>query len=392
MLAYITRRLNINDGARNLFVFKTLLQYSTTTATASVSSAKPEKNHVLEEFLISSIGFSREEASFSSSRKKVTRVNPVKKDFSLIVNFFQDLGFTKTQIKALVLVEPRILFNNLDKTLRPKIRFLQDLGLSGSGLVKVLLGDKSLLRRGLNSQIKPQVEFLRNLLGSDDNVVLALRRCSYLLRDYAPGQMAGNILSLQKHGFSNDHITKLILSNPWSTLGLNPDKIELLLDKVENYLGIPRGTPMFFHGFAVMSSIKQSTIDMKWGILRSFGWSDVDIHNMMRNLPYLLRVSEAKMRKSLDLFMNELGYSPAYLASHPKLFCLSLEDRVKPRIEFVKILSEKKLKKRNASLYSVVCYPETRFIKDYLLRYKDEIPDIYESYITKHLKKKIEPF
>ncbi|CDP01164.1 unnamed protein product [Coffea canephora] len=149
---------------------------------------------------------------------------------------------------------------------------------------------------------------------------------------------------------------------------------------------------MFVHGFTVMSSIKQSTIDMKWGVLRSFGWSDADIHNLMRNLPYTLKVSEAKMRKSLDLFMNDLGYSPAYLASRPKIFSLSLEDRIKPRVEVMKILSEKKLKKRNASLYSVVSYSESRFIKVYLLRYKDEIPDVYESYITRHLKKKIGNF
>ncbi|XP_071923335.1 uncharacterized protein [Coffea arabica] len=390
MLAHVSRRLNINDGARNLFVFKTLLQCS--TATAAVSSAKPQKNHVLEEFLINSIGFSREEANSSSSLKKVTRLKPMKKDFSLIVNFFQDLGFSKTQIKSLLLVYPHLLFNDLDKTLRPKIRFLQDLGLSGSDLVKVLMGNKTLLGRGLDSHIKPQLEFLRNLFGNDDKVVLALKRCSYLLGYYAPRKMAGIILLLQKLGFSNDHITKLIIQNPRGALGLNPDKIELVFDKVENYLGIPRGTPMFVHGFRVMSSIKQSTIDMKWGVLRSFGWSDADIHNLMRNLPYTLKVSEAKMRKSLDLFMNDLGYSPAYLASRPKIFSLSLEDRIKPRVEVMKILSEKKLKKRNASLYSVVSYKESRFIKVYLLRYKDEIPDVYESYITRHLKKKIGNF
>ncbi|KAL3504666.1 hypothetical protein ACH5RR_034507 [Cinchona calisaya] len=135
-----------------------------------------------------------------------------------------------------------------------------------------------------------------------------------------------------------------------------------------------------------MSSIKQSTVDMKWGILRSFGWSDVDILNRFRNLPYTIKMSEAKMRKTLDFFMNELGYNPAYLASHPNLFTVSLEGRLKPRYEVMKILNENNLGKRKLSLYYVFCFPEPKFVKDYLLPYKDEIPYVYESCIKRHLQ------
>ncbi|KAL3514031.1 hypothetical protein ACH5RR_026748 [Cinchona calisaya] len=126
--------------------------------------------------------------------------------------------------------------------------------------------------------------------------------------------------SLEKLSFSADNLSKFVLRTPRGFLGLNPFKIEEISIKVENNLGIPRKTSMYLHGFTVMSTIRQSTFDTKWEILKSFGWSHADIGIMFRKLPYLLRVSEAKMRKLLDFLMKELGYSPGYLASRPKFF------------------------------------------------------------------------
>lgn len=375
MLAQLSRRLSINGGRASFF--KTLLQYSTSTAT---SAEPPQKNYFLEEYLINSIGFSKEEATSALMKHKVSRLKPIKKDLNLVVNFFQDLGLNKTQVKSIVFASPTLLFNDLDKTLKPKIRVFQDLGLSGSDLVKFIMAHKTLFRAGLDCYIRPRIDCLRKLLGSDDKVVVALKRCSFLLGRCAPQYLARNVLLLQKLGISDENVAKFMLRNPRAALSLNPGRIEKICQRVENELGINRESAIFFNGFVVMSSVSKSKFDLKWEIFRSFDWSDANIHKLLGNLPSILTLSEARMKEALDFLMRELGYGPDYLASRPRLFTLSLEKRVKLRNEVLKILNAKKLNKRKASLYSVLCLSELKFVEGYLLPYKDEIPDIYESY------------
>lgn len=80
--------------------------------------------------------------------------------------------------------------------------------------------------------------------------------------------------------------------------------------------------------------------------------------------------------------MEELGYNLDYLATHPVIFGLSFERRLKPRSDVLKILNEKKLNKRKSGLYSVLCLRESEFVNDYILPYKDEIPaDVLDSYL-----------
>lgn len=326
----------------------------------------------MEEFLIDSVGLSREEAVSALTRYPVTRLKPIKKDLNVVVNIFQGLGLNKSQIKSVISASPTLLFNNLDKTLKPKIRLFQDLGLSGSDLVEFIMAHKTLFRTGLDCYIRPRIDCLRELLGRDDKVVVALKRCSFLLGRCAPKYIARNVMLLRKLGISDE--------NPRAALALNPERVEEMSRRVENDLGIPRESAMFYHGFVVMSSVSKSKFDAIWGIYRSFGWSDADIRKMLRNLPNMLSLSEARIRKALDFLMNELGYGPEFLASRPKLFTLSLERRLKPRYAVIKILNSKKLNKRKASLYSVLCVKESKFVENYLLPYKDEIPDVYESY------------
>lgn len=78
--------------------------------------------------------------------------------------------------------------------------------------------------------------------------------------------------------------------------------------------------------------------------------------------------------------MKKLGRTPDYLASHPIVFTMNLDGRVKPRSEVLKILNEKKLNKRKDCLHSVLCLPESKFLKGYLLPCKGKLPDMYELY------------
>ncbi|CAI9106468.1 OLC1v1005629C1 [Oldenlandia corymbosa var. corymbosa] len=111
---------------------------------------------------------------------------------------------------------------------------------------------------------------------------------------------------------------------------------------------------------------------------------------MLRTQPRIFTRSTSGIRKVVDFFMNELGYSPDVLASKPAFLTYSFEKRVKPRTELLKFLNENNLNQRKAVLYSVLSMTEPEFLKFYILPYKDSFPDMCDTYLSKAEISKIE--
>ncbi|XP_055834660.1 transcription termination factor MTERF5, chloroplastic-like [Solanum dulcamara] len=381
MQAYSTGRLQLNDmlnrfrGTRtcilhgngfDFYSFRSQFLYSTTST--------PAPTHFLVKYLVDSLGFSNEEAASTSS--KVISLKSLKNPH-LVINFLKQNGFDNTQMKKLVSRAPKLLIRDVSKTLKPKFQCLMDLGLSGSDLVNVIAKDANIIDRGLDTHLRPTIDCLRRTLGSDENVVKALKRGPWLLTFGPQRTMEANLLLLRNYGVPDEKIRKLVLLYP-NYLTQKPERIKDLLHRLENDFQVPRDSPFFHYGFQVLSSQKKSALDRKIGIFKSFGWSDDDILQMFQKLPYCIGLSEVRIQEKLNLFMKELGLGPAYLVSHLGFFIYSLEKRVVPRVQVLKILDEKKLERRNLALSSVLSISESKFIQLFVLPYKAEIPDLYE--------------
>lgn len=334
-------------------------------------------------YLVDSLGFSKEEASLVSC--KVTSWKSLNRNPDLVLNFLKKTGFDNTQMKKLVSAAPKFLFYDVSKTLKPKLQCLMDIGLSGWDLVNVIAKDSTIVERGLVTHLKPTINCLRRTLGSDENVVKAIKKTSWLLSFGGCNVMETNLLLLKKYGVSDDKIQKLVLRNP-RYITQKPEWVKDLLHRVEKDFGIPLHSSIFPYGFHTLASQKKARCEKKIEIFRSFGWSDYDILTMFRKLPYSIALSEDKIQKGLSLYMKELGFKPAYLASRPSMLIYSMEKRVIPRMNVLKILDEKKLERRKVALYTAVRISESKFIKYFVLPYKDQVPDLYEP-----LKKNLSP-
>ncbi|KAK4352453.1 hypothetical protein RND71_027971 [Anisodus tanguticus] len=360
----------------SLYSFKSQYLYSTTATPA------PTRTHFLVKYLVDSLGFSKEEATLASS--KVTSWKSLKNP-DLVLNFLKQTGLDNTQIKKLVSRVPKLLLRDVSKTLKPKFQCLMDLGLSGSDLVNVIAKDVTIVERGLVTHLRPTIDCLRRTLGSDENVVKAIKRASWLLSFGAPNIVETNVLLLRNSGVCDEKIKKLVLKNP-RYITQKTDWVKDLLHRVENDFRVPLDSAMFPYGFQTLASQKKSRCEKKIEIFKSFGWSHDDVLTMFRKLPYCIALSEVKIQKGLNLFMKECGFGPAYLASRPSILNYSLEKRVLPRMQVLKILDEKKLKRRKWALYNVMSLTETKFIQYFVLPYKDQIPDLYDP-----LKKTVAP-
>ncbi|CAN4116360.1 unnamed protein product [Withania somnifera] len=114
---------------------------------------------------------------------------------------------------------------------------------------------------------------------------------------------------------------------------------------------------MFLHIVNVLTKLRQENVDIKFGIFKSFGWSDTDILTILQKLPYCVTLSEARIQTALIFSMKEVRYKSICIVSRPWLLKYSLEKRIIPRYEMWKLINEKNLIKSKHEFYTVLTWP-----------------------------------
>lgn len=232
-----------------------------------------------------------------------------------------------------------------------------------------------------STRLDKNVEYLRVFLGFNDTKVFKVvwkSRC-LLASDYEK-KMSENVLVLRKYGLSSDKIESLLLKNP-ACLLQRVEWFDGAVKKVEPLLGIRPDSPQFLDGVEIVMSLSEATLDNKLGICRSFGWTDEEIDRMTRSLPFCLRKSEGTIKASFEWFKEETGYEDEYLSTHPKLLVYSLEKRIVPRYRVWASLLDNNLKS-GVSVCTIVALSEEKFVKDFVLPYREVVPSLYENYIN----------
>ncbi|RAL49445.1 unnamed protein product [Cuscuta campestris] len=369
---------NVLEQRHHFFL---LYDYSSRTstgfsyATAAAKAADPSGHQFLVDFLTSSLNFSRNDAVSAAAKvpsfKSQTRP-------ALVVDYLKRVGMDPAHIKNAVYRCPKLLFLDPERTISPKIKCLQEFGIPECDLVRLIVRDGLILCRGLESHLKPVLKFLREAAGSDENYLKAFRRCSWLLSFGNHTRMEKNILLLQNFGLSKKQLKRMIITRP-CYLTTNTDWVKKILIRVEKEFGIPRNSPMFPSGMFVATALSETTVEKKFEVFRSFGWTDLEISGIVKRQPHCLTLSEDRLKKGLCFLMNELGYGPDYLTLRPKLLMSSLEKRTIPRSQVLKILKENNL--RTSTLSTTISWSNSKFSEIYLMPYKDKLPGI-QKYIT----------
>ncbi|KAM3361328.1 hypothetical protein P3S68_016182 [Capsicum galapagoense] len=347
---------------------------------STAAAADPTPTHLLVNYLINSLGFSKQEA-VSASAKVGYCINAFNNP-DLSVNFLKQTGFKDTHIKILVSKYPKVLDYDVENNLKPKLHCLSQLGLSRSDLVKVVLRDWIYLKRGLDTHIKPLLNCLKNVLGSDENVVNVIKGSSWLICHKRCGTVEANLNSLRSFGCSNDKIKNILIKCP-KILNVNNKRLDEMLHRVEKEVAVSPDSAIFPHIVYVLTCSTGANVDTKFEIFKSFGWSDTDILTMLQKLPQCVALSEARIQTALTFLMKEVRYKSIYIASHPYLLAYSLEKRLIPRYEMWKLVNEKNLIMNRHKFSTVTTWPESKFLEKYMLSVKVELPDLYDLYIKK---------
>ena len=162
------------------------------------------------------------------------------------------------------------------------------------------------------------------------------------------------------------------------TLSFNADEFKGVLKRVKE-MGFDEKGLNLIHGVYALCAMKEGKWESKVSVFRSFGWGEEEVIALFVKQPTIMHLSEERIKKPLDFFMNELGWMREDISKYPMVLILSFEKRVVPRCRVLQLLIEKGLVSRK-SMGRALTIPEDRFSKVFLSSYEKEIPELLEVY------------
>ncbi|GLT87963.1 hypothetical protein SLE2022_060120 [Rubroshorea leprosula] len=346
-------------------------------ATSAALSPQPPLPPSSVLYLMKSCGLSFESAVAISLKSQSDEKKARKQ--ALVINCLKSYGFNDTQIVKLAEKRPTILQCNIRRTLKPKLEFLVESGLTGKHLAKLIVTNPTVLSKSLDFYLKPMMEFLRQYLKTHDAIVIALHRASRLLSYDLNGFLQPNIQFLIDHGVSPDGISKLLVVQPMAVLH-RPERIVYLARTVKEEMGLLPKSSNFIDGFRVLSSMSDATRKKKIKLFKSFGWSEDDIFRTFRKQPNFIAYSEEKVRSQMDFLLNIVKVEPKIIVSYPKILSFSIDKRLRPRYEVLKVLLSKKLIRGDTKILWLLTTSEKLFLQRYVTRHLDKVPGLLDMY------------
>ncbi|KAJ6831720.1 putative mitochondrial transcription termination factor family protein [Iris pallida] len=351
-----------------------LLWFSTATATAAAAAAaaKPPKPHSLVQYLIDSCGLSPESASKACVHLHKAR-SP--SDPDSILRFLKQAGFGDAHVAKLVSKDPRFLYTNLDKTLKPKLASLQDLGLSGPEIADLVSESPCLL---WSSDLRTRLQFWQSLLGTNENLLKACRRNSYLLSTSIAGRLMPNLSLLRERGVSDCQIANIVLRIP-RLVTRTPEMFGALLVRAEELGFSSASSGGFLRALRCVACNTKEAFDAKCELLKSLGWSEADVVSVIKKHPMLFNLTEENIRQKMGFFAEEVGFEISYLLNNPVMFTLSLKRRLRPRHSVMRVLKGGEVPALKASDFFM---SNKSFLERYLVPNKEKVPGLYEAYVA----------
>ncbi|KAF8401523.1 hypothetical protein HHK36_012463 [Tetracentron sinense] len=340
----------------------------------SSKSSTNEQHSFTVSYLISSCGLSPESALSASN--KVQFETPERADS--VLTLFKNHGFTESQISKLIRKRPDLLLYIPEKTLLPKLEFLCSIGVSSLDLAKILSSEPSILTRSLESHIIPSFNFLKSIVHVDQKVASAFRRTTRIFLQDIQKHVAPNIKLLQELGVPESNIS-LLITHLTSAVALNHARFIKIVKEVKE-LGFNPMKSMFVLAIEMLSGSKKSTRERKFEIYRRWGWSEDEILSGFRRQPQIIGLSDEKIMKGMDFFVNKMGRESAVVARTPKILLLSLEKRIIPRCSVIQALIFKGLIQKDFNIGTVLMPTEKYFLERYVTKYLEEVPQLLNVY------------
>ncbi|KAL5753710.1 hypothetical protein ACOSP7_021930 [Xanthoceras sorbifolium] len=350
----------------NLYMFSSLTKTATQTPNTSLFN-----------YLIETLNLPKTQAqSISTQFSHKSLDNP-----HSVLHYFRSLGFSETDIRSAVGSVPKILFSNVDKTLKPKIDFFLEMGLVGSHLGKFISNNTAILTFSLRKKLIPRIENLKKILVNDksnEELIKVISRCSWVLTTNPESRLLNNTAFLESCGIVGSQLSVLLKRQP-SLFVLKESKLRDLVSRVSG-MGFSLDSGMSLHALHTLSALSEESFERKFELFRSFGFTEDEFVEMFRRAPVFPRASEKKLKLGMEFFLNKIDLEKEALIKSPRCLMLSLEERVIPRYKVMQILKSKRLLKNDPSFINVLNISEKEFLRRFVSRFRNDAEELLVYY------------
>lgn len=274
---------------------------------------------------------------------------------------------------------PFLLLAHPENTLLPKLDFFLSLGISSSDLARTLSSDPTLLTRSLENQIIPSYGFLKSVLLSDEKVVSALKRTTWIFLEDHSKNLIPNLELLRNVGVPHSCISLLLTHFPEAMM----ERREQFGEIVKEVKGMgfdPKKSTFVLAVHALCGKGNKSIWERCLEVYRSWGWSKDDIFAAFRKHPHCMMLSEKKIMKTMDFFVNKMGWPTKEIVHCPVVLFFSLERRIIPRCRALRVLLSKGLVKKDISLNTVLLPVEKCFLDRFVTKFLEDVPELLSVY------------
>ncbi|KAJ8755911.1 hypothetical protein K2173_024456 [Erythroxylum novogranatense] len=339
------------------------------------TSTGPSSSFTVD-FLVRTCGLSSDSALSISKKLQIDRDK--QNQSRRVVRFLKSHGFSDTHIAKMVGKHPLILYCGVESNLKPKVEFLIQSGFGGKDLHELVLANPKIFWRSLNSHIKPSVDFLKLYLDSNEKILSSMRRASWLLSADFRSSLQKNVDFLIKEGLSVQKVTNLMVSQPRTVMRKHEKFVDAVND-VEK-LGIEPRQPAFVNALRVILQMSRPTWKMKMEVMKSLGWSEEDSLMAFKRDPLWIALSAEKIRRGMDFYLNTLELESESIIAYPKFLMYSIDTRLVPRYNVLKVLKSKKLISPDRDIKWLITMNEKTFLQKFVIKFQKEIPGIMDMY------------
>ncbi|KAK1277820.1 hypothetical protein QJS04_geneDACA003677 [Acorus gramineus] len=342
---------------------------------SSESTPTDPKSSLTVSYLTTSCGLSPESALKAS--KWVTLKTT--KNADLVLDFLRSHGFDQTHIAKAITRQPRLLTLHPERNIKPKMDFLTRYGFSDSQLIKLVSREPTIITRSMDKHIAPTLEFLRGLIGTQSDVIEVVDRLTLLLRSFYQERLVPNISALREHGVPVSQVSKYIIKYPNMFCMTAPTRFCEVVTVIHG-IGIHPSQSIFIEAVRAMVCLSKSNWDGKFEVYKSFGWSEDEIVSAFRRFPKCMMFSQKKIKRGMEYFIKDLGWEKSYLSKYPVLLGFSLEKTVIPRCSVLQVLLSEGLIKKDMKWTTALKQSEKRFLERFVIKYKNEAPELTRAY------------
>ncbi|KAG7587958.1 Transcription termination factor mitochondrial/chloroplastic [Arabidopsis suecica] len=372
--------------------------FSSASAAADVRSrdGRKGKNFTVS-YLVDSLGFTTKLAESISRKVNFTdKANP-----DSVLTLLRSHGFIDSQISCIITDYPELLILDAEKSLGRKLQILQSRGVSSSELTEIVSTVPRILGR---KSITVYYDAVKDIIVAD-------KSSSYELPQGSQGNKIRNVSVLRELGMPQWLLLPLLVSKSQPVCG--KENFDASLKKVVE-MGFDPTTSKFVVALRMLYQMSEKTIEEKVVVYTSVGFTLDDVWEIFKKTPTVLKVSKKKILKSAETFLG-LGYSRAEflmmvkryppcieyslesvkrkneflvkkmnwplnaLVLHPQVFGYSMEKRIIPRCNVLKVLLSKGLLRKKSELpavSSVLSCTDEGFLNRYVMKHNELAPTL----------------